>query len=149
MKKVILAVLVMALASFTPAFALEADYIPMTFIFPIVTTDAATEATSTVTFVAPENITIKSIYVTETDGVTANATNSASINLLDDGTITQTYTTNLVSLVAMTPKAFTLVTTAGKTRIAKGSVVTVTAGKNGDGVALTTPVVQLDYTIGW
>lgn len=151
MKKLITILVLMALVSVAPAFALEADYIPMSFVFPSVSLDAASEAVSVVAFQVPENITIKSIYVTETDGVTANASDSATFSIKDDGSAIQTFTTNTTAtaLVAMTPKAFTLSTTNNAHKIAKGSVVTMAITKNGDGVALTTPVVQLNYTIGW
>ena len=149
MKKVIFALIALIALTVAPSFALEADYIPMSVSFPAVTLDAASETIAPYAFVAPENITIKSVYVTEADGVTANATDSATFSLTDDGSVIQSYRTNLVSLVAMTPKAFTLSATAANKRIAKGSVVTVAITKQASGVALTTPVVQLNYVIGW
>ena len=151
MKKLITTLALFVLFAVAPSFALEADYIPMSFVFPSVSLDAASESVSVVAFVAPENITIKSIYVTDTAGVTANASDSATFSILDDGAAIQTFTTNTTetALVAMTPKAFTLSTTSNAHKIAKDSVVTMAIDKNGSGVALTTPVVQLNYTIGW
>jgi len=146
---VFLALLAGVIAFVAPAFALEADYIPMTVSFPAVTLDAASETVAPFAFIAPENITVKSVYVTEADGVTANATDTATFTLKDDGSAIQSYRTNGTNLVAMTPRAFTLVTAGGANRIAKGSLVTVAITKQGAGVALTTPVVQLNYTIGW
>lgn len=148
MKKLITILVLMALVSVAPAFALEADYIPMSFVFPSVSLDAASEAVSVVAFKVPENITIKSIYVTETDGVTASSTSYATFSIKDDGTAIQAFSTT-TALTAMTPAAFTVATAAGVNRIAKDSIVTMAVTKVGSGVALTTPVVQLNYTIGW
>lgn len=146
--KNILVALLLVAAFIAPSFALEADYVPMSFIFPVVSLDAASEAVSVVTFVAPENITIKSMYVTETDGVTASSTAYATFTLKDDGTAIQAKSTT-TALTAMTPAAFTIATTGRVNKIAKGSVVTLAVTKVGSGVALTTPVVQLNYVIGW
>lgn len=145
---VILAIIAMVVAFVAPAFALEADYIPMSVSFQAVSLAAASETVAPFAFIAPENITVKSVYVTEADGVTANATDTATFTLKDDGSAIQSFRTT-AALTAMTPKAFTLVTAAGANRIAKGSIVTVAITKQASGVALTTPVVQLNYTIGW
>jgi len=149
MNKLFITILALIVLSVAPSFALEADYIPMSFIFPIATTDAASENASVVAFKVPANITIKSIYVTETDGVTANATDSATLSLTSGAAVIQAHTTNLVNLVAMTPYAFTLSTTANAHKVAKDAILTLAVTKNGSGVALTTPVVQVNYTIGW
>lgn len=148
MKKVIFALIALIALTVAPSFALEADYIPLTFTFPIVTTNAGTGATSVVTFKAPENLTIKNIYVTETSGVTASSTDYATFTLKNGASAIQAYSTT-TALVAMTPKAFTKVTTANAHRVAKDAVLTMVVTKVGAGVALTTPVVQLNYTIGW
>jgi len=144
----ILIVLVVLVSLFTaPVFAIEADYLPLSFVFPLVTTNAGTGAVSTVAFVAPENITIKSLYVTETSGVVASSTDYATFSLKVGSAVVQAHSTNAVNLTAMTPAAFTL--DASKRKIAKGSVVTLALTKVGTGVAATTPNVQLNYIIGW
>jgi hypothetical protein len=148
MKKFLAILVLMVLVSVAPAFALEADYIPMSFVFPLVSNTVASTPTSIVAFVAPENITLKSVYVTDVGGITANATDSLDFNLLDDGVVIQSYITT-TALVAMTPKAFTLATAAGVNRIAKGSVVTANITVNGAGAAQTTPNILINYTIGW
>lgn len=147
MKKLFTIIVLMALVSVAPAFALEADYIPMSFTFPLVSNTAASAPTSIVTFVAPENITLKSVYVTDVGGITASSTDYLTFQVKDDGTAIQSYSTT-TALVAMTPKAFTLSTTSNVHKIAKNSVVTVAIAKVGVGAAQTTPNVQINYTIG-
>lgn len=148
MKKVIFALLALIALTVAPSFALEADYIPMSVFFPAITTNAGTGATSVFAFKAPENITIKNVYVTETNGVTASATDYATFTVKNGATAIQAYSTT-TALTAMTPKAFTLTTTAKAHKVAKDAVLTMVITKVGSGVALVTPVVQLDYTIGW
>jgi hypothetical protein len=152
MKKLFIAIIALLVLSVAPSFALEADYLPMSYVFPLVgSATAGAEEVSVVTFVAPADITLKGVYVTDTTGVAANASDSATFNLLVAGVAKQTFTTNVTAnaLVAMTPKAFALVTTANAHRIAKGAVVTASVTKNGSGVAHTSPVIQINYTIGW
>ena len=148
MKKIFIALMALVILS-VPSFALEADYIPLTYTFPVATVSAGSDVTSVHAFKAPANITIKNIYVTETDGVVASSTDYATFSLTDDGTAIQAFSTT-TALTAMTPAAFTIVNASDLDQIAEDSIVTVVVTQVGTtGVALTTPVVQLDYTIGW
>jgi len=148
MKKILMLTVLLAVAMLSPAFALEADYLQLSVNFPLVSNTVASAPTSVVAFKAPANITLKSVYVTDTGGIAASSTAYLTFVVKDDGTTIQSRATT-TALTAMTPAAFTLATAANVHKIAKDSIVTVAITKTGDGAAQTTPVVQLNYVIGW
>lgn len=147
MKSVVLVLALLSLLTVVPGFSAENDYNPQILAFPIGTTNAGSSAASIVTAVLPANITITSVYVVDRGGVATDATDTVTIDLLDDGDVKSTYVTSTAALVAATPKAMTI--TAANARIAKSSVVTARCTKGGSGQATTDLLLVITYFNGW
>ena len=121
MKRIITAIALLSmLLAGAPTFASNQDD-PNVLIIPIgaIASGAAAVGTDTCRIPVPRGLKIVAAYVNTTSGITANATNSVAISLVDDGTAIATYNSATTAQTANVPVAMTV----SEDKVAAGSVL--------------------------